>query len=94
MCSIECSDSAFRIVKLNWGTEEDYERNRDGEVEMCWTIQGEAFARLMKVCNDAKTPKDVNTFIREHFVAYKRQVHIKLLKWFDKKGINYYYSEY
>ena len=94
MCFIECSDSAFRVVKLSWGAPEDFERNHDGEVEMSWTIQGEALARLMKTCNSAKTPIDVIDYLHEHFAIHKRQAHRELLKWFDKKGINYYYSEY
>ena len=46
-------------MKVNWGAEEDYERSRDGEVELAWVVKGEALARLKKICNNAKTPNDV-----------------------------------
>lgn len=93
-CSIVCDAKAFRIVKLNWGAPEDYERNRDGEVEMNWTIHGEALERLMNICNNAKTHKDVIDYLYQRFASEKRQAHRELLNWLDKKEIPYYYSEY
>ena len=94
LCFMECNDSAFRVVKLNWGAPEDFERNRDGEVEMSWTIQGKALERLMKTCNSAKKHNDIIVYLYQRFASYKRQAHIELLKWLDQKEIPYYYSEY
>ena len=48
LCAIGCDELTFRLVKLNWGAEEDYERSREGEVEMTWSVSGEALARLKK----------------------------------------------
>ena len=93
-CSIECDTEAFRIIKLNWGAPEDYERNRDGEVELSWTVQGEALTRLMKTCNNAKTPKDVVNYLYQRFSPHNRVAHYELLEWLDKKEIKYYFSEY
>ena len=54
LCAIECSEERFLLVKVKWGAEEDFERSRDGEVEMTWSVSGEALARLKKICNNAK----------------------------------------
>jgi len=93
-CVIRCDAEAFRIIKLNWGALEDYERDRDGEVELSWTVQGEALTKLMKICNNANTHRDVIDYLYQRFAAHKRVVHLKLLKWFDTKEITYYFSEY
>lgn len=94
MACIECYEEVFRVVKLNWGAEDDYERNKEGEVELNWTIQGEALERLKKICNNAKTPDAVVDYLKERFAQYGQQAHQELLKWLEKKQIPYYFIEY
>lgn len=65
MCSMECSTEKFLLVKVNWGAEEDFERSRDGEVELSWVVKGEALTRLKKICNNAKTPNEVIQYLHE-----------------------------
>ena len=91
-CLIECDSDSFRLVKTNWGAEEDYERSRDGEVEMTWSISGEALARLKKICNNAKTPQEVINYLHLRFVTFERQAGDKLIEWLEKKSIPYYYD--
>lgn len=79
-------------MKVNWGAEEDFERSRDGEVELSWVVKGEALARLKKVCNNAKTPNDVIQYLHERFASFERQAGNKLIEWLEKKSIPYYYD--
>lgn len=94
MTCIECYEDAFHVVKLNWGAPEDYERNKDGEVEMSWTVKGEALERLKKTCNNAKTPEAVVEYLRERFSLYGKTAHYELLQWLDKKQISYTCTEF
>ena len=94
MTCIECYEDAFRVVKLNWGAEEDYERNKDGEVELNWTIKGEALERLKKTCNNANTQDAVVDYLKERFARYGRLAHYELLKWLQEKQIPYSYTEF
>ena len=94
MACIECYEEVFRVVKLNWGAEDDYERNKEGEVELNWTIQGEALERLKKICNNAKTPDAVVDYLKERFAAHGRMALHELLQWLEKKQIPYYFIEY
>lgn len=92
MCAIECSEERFLLVKVNWGAEEDYERSRDGEVEMTWSVSGEALARLKKICNNAKTPNDVVQYLHERFAPFEHQAGDELIEWLEKKSVPYYYD--
>lgn len=47
MLSIAYVNGKFSIVKVNWGTEEDKEHSRDGEVEMNWWFDEENTNKLM-----------------------------------------------
>ena len=49
MYAIECSEERFHLVKLNLGAGEEFERSRDGEVELSRVVKGEALARLKKM---------------------------------------------
>lgn len=93
MVCVECYENAFHIEKLNWGAEEDYERNRKGEVEQSWTVKGEALESLKKSCNNAKTPEEVVEYLKERFAKYEHQAHYELLNWLEKKQITFYFNE-
>lgn len=47
MLAIGYDNGKFYIVKVNWGAEEDWERSRDGEVEMNWYFDEENTKKLM-----------------------------------------------
>lgn len=93
MACIECYEDVFQVVKLNWGAEADYERNRDGEVEMSWRVLGDALERLKKTCNNAKTQDAVVEYLKERFAPYGKTAHCELLHWLEKKQIMYHYTE-
>ena len=92
MCAIECSEDSFILVKVNWGAEEDYERSRDGEVELSWVVKGEALARLKKICNNAKTPDELIQYLHERFAPFEHQAGDELIEWLEKKSVPYYYD--
>ena len=92
LCAIECSEERFLLVKVNWGAEEDYERSRDGEVELSWSVSGEALARLKTICNNAKTPQEVVDYLYQRFAPFERQAGDKLIEWLKKKSVPYYYD--
>lgn len=92
MCAIECSEERFLLVKVNWGAEDDFERSRDGEVEMTWSVSGEALARLKKICNSAKTPDELIQYLHERFAPFEHQAGDELIEWLEKKSIPYYYD--
>lgn len=94
MCFIECREDAFSLIRLNWGAPEDYERDRDGEVELIWCVREDALTRLMKICNNSKTPDDVVRYLYERFAPYNRSAGEELLKWLDKKEVNYFFLVY
>ena len=94
MTCIECYEDYFSLVKLNWGAPDDYERSKDGEVELIWTVRDEALERLKKTCNNAKTPEAVVQYLKERFSPYGKTAHDELLEWLDKKHISYMYIEY
>lgn len=94
MACIECYETVFRVVKLNWGAEDDYERNKEGEVELNWAIQGEALERLKKICNNAQSPEAIVNYLKERFAPSGRQAHYELLNWLEKKQIAYKFSVY
>ena len=92
MACIECYEDVFLVAKLNWGAEEDYERSRDGEVEMSWRVVGASLERLKKTCNNAKTPEAVVEYLKERFAPYGKTAHHELLRWLEKKQIMYHYT--
>ena len=47
LLTIEYLNGKFYMVKVNWGTEEDWERSRDGEVEMNWCFDEENTRKIM-----------------------------------------------
>lgn len=94
MTCIECYEDSFQAIKLNWGAEEDYERNKDGEVEQSWKVVGAALERLKKACNIAKKPETVVEYLKERFFLCRRNAYREVLKWLDEKQIIYTYTEF
>ena len=92
LCAIECSEERFLLVKVNWGAEEDFERSRDGEVELSWVVKDGALTRLKKICNNAKNPNEIIQYLHERFASFERQAGDKLIEWLEKKSIPYYYD--
>ena len=92
LCVIECSEERFLLVKVNWGAEEDFERSRDGEVELSWVVKGEALAQLKKICNNAKTSDELIQYLHERFAPFERQAGDKLIEWLEKKSVPHYYD--
>lgn len=69
MLVIEFCDGKFSMEKVNWGTEEDVERSRDGEVEMTWIFDDENTQKLMLrtgTHNGKELIEEMNNRFRKH----------------------------
>jgi len=66
MFAIGYQDEKFYMVKLNWGAEEDWERSRDGEVEMTWSFDEENTKKIM-LRTGTHNAKDMKQAMYERF---------------------------
>ena len=94
MFAIGYQDEKFYMEKLNWGAEEDWERSRDGEVEMTWSFDEENTKKIM-LRMGTHNAKDMMQVMYERFGKYKAFADIYIEKWCKEKEIEYnYYVHY
>lgn len=94
LCFVECNDKIFRLNKVNWGAKEDYDRSSDGEVELSWTVDGEDYVRLKKVCSSS-SPDQLVQFMQSKFAHYNRLADHYLLQWLEQHHIaTFFYAYY
>ena len=87
-------DEKFYMVKLYWGAEEDYERSRDGEVEMNWYFDEENTKKIM-LRTGTHNAKDMMQAMYERFGKYKDFADYHIEKWCKEKEIKFeYYVHY
>lgn len=92
--AIEYKDMKFYMIKVNWGAEEDYERSRDGEVEMNWCFDEENTKKIM-LRTGTHNVKDMMQAVYERFGKYGDFAHFYIEKWCEQKEIKYdYYLHY
>ena len=68
--AIGYQDEKFYMVKVNWGAEEDWERSRDGEVEMTWSFDEENTKKIM-LRTGTHNAKDMMKAMHERFGKYE-----------------------
>lgn len=94
MFAIKYRDGKFYMVKVNWGAEEDWERSRDGEVEMNWYFDEENTRKLM-LRTGTHNARDMMQALYQRFGKYKGDASIHIEEWCQEKEINYsYYVHY
>ena len=94
LLTIEYRDEKFYIVKVYWGTEEDWERSRDGEVEMNWCFDEENTRKIM-LRTGTHNAKEMMRAMYERFGRYKDSADHYNEKWCQEKEIEYnYYVHY
>ena len=82
------------MVKVNWGAEEDWERSRDGEVEMNWYFDEENTKKIM-LRTGTHSAKDMMQAMYERFGKYKDFADFHIEKWCNEKDIKFeYYVHY
>lgn len=93
MLSIAYDNGKFSMVKVNWGTEEDYERSRDGEVEMNWWFDEENTKKLM-LRTGTHNGKDMIKAMYERFKDKADIADFFIILFCDEKEIEYTYNVY
>ncbi len=94
LLTIEYLNGKFYMVKVNWGTEEDWERSRDGEVEMNWCFDEENTRKIM-LRTGTHNAKEMMQAMYERFGKYKDSADHYIEKWCQEKEITYsYYVHY
>ncbi len=71
-----------------WGSELDYEYNRDGEVEHNLSFDEEN-TKLLMLRTGTKNGKDLMDAMYQRFNKEKYNAASKIREWCDKKGIRY-----
>ena len=90
LLTIEYLNGKFYEVKVNWGTEEDWERSRDGEVEMNWCFDEENIRKIM-LRTGTHNVKEMMQAMYERFGKYKDSADHYIEKWCQEKEIEYSY---
>jgi hypothetical protein len=94
MFAIGYQDEKFYMVKVNWGAEEDWERSRDGEVEMTCSFDEENTKKIM-LRTGTHNAKDMMKAMHERFGKYEAFADLYIEKWCQEKEIKYdYYVHY
>ena len=94
LLTIEYLNGKFYMVKVNWGTEEDWERSRDGEVEMNWCFDEENTRKIM-LRTGTHNAKEMMQAMYERFGKYRDTADHYIEKWCQEKEITYsYYVHY
>lgn len=94
LLTIEYLNGKFYMVKVNWGAEEDWERSRDGEVEMNWCFDEENTRKIM-LRTGTHNAKEMMQAMYERFGKYKDSADHYIEKWCQEKEIEYsYYVHY
>lgn len=90
LLTIEYLNGKFYMVKVNWGTEEDWVRSRDGEVEMNWCFDEENTRKFM-LRTGTHNAKEMMQAMYERFGKYKDSADHYIEKWCKEKEIEYSY---
>lgn len=90
LLTIEYLNGKFYMVKVNWGTEEDWVRSRDGEVEMNWCFDEENTRKIM-LRTGTHNAKEMMQAMYERFGKYKDSADHYIEKWCQEKEIEYSY---
>lgn len=94
MLAIEYRCEKFYMVKVYWGAEEDWERSRDGEVEMNWRFDEENTKKIM-LRTGTHNAEEMMQAMYERFGKYRDSADRLIEKWCQEKEIEYnYYVHY
>lgn len=94
LLALEYRDGKVYLVKVSWGAEEDWERSRDGEVEINWCFDEENIRKIM-LRTGTHNVKDMMQAMYERFCKYRDTADHYIEKWCQEKEITYsYYVHY
>lgn len=94
MFAIGYQDEKFYMVKVYWGAEEDYERSRDGEVEMNWYFDEENTKKIM-LRTGTHNARDMMQAMADRFSKHGDFADHYIEKWCNERDIKFdYYVHY
>lgn len=93
LLAIEYRDEKFLMVKVNWGAEDDWERSKDGEVEMVWYFDEENTKKIT-LRTGTHNAKDMMQAMYQLFGKYKKRADFYIQKWCKEKDIKFDYYVY
>ena len=94
MFAIGYQDEKFYMVKVYWGAEEDYERSRDGEVEMNWYFDKDNTKKIM-LRTGTHNARDMMQAMAVRFSKHGGFADHYIEKWCNEKEIKFdFYVHY
>lgn len=93
LIAMEYDDGLFQLVKIYWGAEEDYERSRNGIVEMYWFFDIENTRKLMLSTGTHDAESMMKT-LYERFRCHADFADTYIIKFCDEKDIKYTFCVY
>lgn len=88
MFAIGYQDEKFYMIKVYWGAEEDYERSRDGEVEMNWYFDEENTKKIM-LRTGTHSARDMMQEMADRFSKHGIFADRYIEEWCHKKEIKF-----
>lgn len=93
LIAMEYENGLFQLIKINWGGEVDYERSRDGIVEMYWLFDIDNTKKLM-LRMGTHNAKDMINALYERFKCHADYADTYITKFCDGKDIEYTFRVY
>ena len=84
-------DECCQVVKVNWGTDIDYEYSRDGEVEMTLVFDEENTKKMM-LRTGTHNGWDLLQAIYNRYKQHRGDADEYITRWCDEKDIEYNYA--
>ena len=91
--ALHYNDGTCHLEKVYWGTEMDYERSRNGVVEMGWFFDKENTLKLME-CTETHDARSMLETLYEMFKEHANSADEYLIRYCDKVGVKYDFRVY
>ena len=86
---MNCTNHRLMLMVNYWGAEMDYKLRDDGFIEMIYSVPADEFSKLKELCDNAKTSKDIVTYLYKRFFKEGIAANRNILKWLDANNIEY-----
>lgn len=80
-------DSILSLYKNNWGSKMDYLFSEDGFVETALTVKGDDLKRLMQLCDNADSVKQVADYLYKRFSPDMYRAYLNISEWLKENKI-------
>lgn len=86
---MNCTNDRLMLMVNYWGAEMDYKLRDDGFIEMIYSVRADEFSKLKELCDNAKTSKDIVTYLYKRFFKDGKEAKRNILKWLEDNNIVY-----